>query len=108
MAFVKVDGSIASLFLQCQQNLTELRDILREIPQDAQDAREHQRCCDEIGRLGMWDLETGAQEGHLDHALRRSSMLRDGVLKLLQELVELSAQGTCNGPSNNFSLLTKE
>ena len=90
MAFVEVDGSIAWLFRNCQQSL---RELYHSLLRDAQDASEAQRCSDEIGRLDMWDTETGASEGHLDHALRLSSRLRDGVVELLQDLAQLSAEG---------------
>ena len=90
MAFVEFDGSIAWLFRNCRQSLRELHHSLLR---DAQDASEGQRCSDEIGRLDMWDTETGASEGHLDHALRLSSRLRDGVVELLQDLAQLSAEG---------------
>ena len=93
MAFVKLDGSIAGLFRDCQGTLDTLCDNLSELPEDAPDEPECQRCNDEAGRLRMWDAETGAKEGQLDYALRRSSRLRDGVLELLQDFRDLSAQG---------------
>ena len=93
MAFVEVDGSIARLIRNCQKTLRELHHSLLKLPEDAQDASEGQRCGDEIGRLDMWDTETGASEGHLDHALRLSSRLRDGVVELLHDLTQLSVEG---------------
>lgn len=93
MAFVEVDGSIAWLFRSCRRSLRELHHSLLKLPGDAQDAAEGQRCSDELGRLEMWDTDTGASEGHLDHALRLSSKLRDGVVELLQDLAQLSAEG---------------
>ena len=106
MAFVEVDGSIAWLFRNCRQSLRELYHSLLKLPQDAQDASEGQRCSDEIGRLDMWDTETGASEGHLDHALRLSSRLRDGVVELLQDLGQLSAEGMASKIARPDHLLT--
>jgi hypothetical protein len=56
-----------------------------------------------VGRLRLWDAETGAKEGHLDHALRKSSRLRDGVLELLHDLRDLSAQGKSFVPREKLS-----
>ena len=100
MAFVKLDGSIADLLRDCLETLDTLRDGLSELPEDAPDELECQRCNDEIGRLRLWDAETGARKGQLDYTLRRSSRLRNGVVELLRDLANLSAHGlyclSCN------------
>ena len=94
MTFVPVDGSIAKLFLKGSQALQHVCDSLRGRSLDDPISSECQRCGDELGRLEIWDIEIGARDGQLDHALRNSSMLRDRVLELLQDLVNLSDEGT--------------
>ena len=93
MAFAPAEGSIAVTFQVCKESLQKLHASLLRLSPDAHDAPESQRCADEIGRLGMWNIETGAIEGQLDYALRRSSRLYDGVLELLRDLAEMSAEG---------------
>ena len=98
MAFAPAEGSIAVTFQACKEHLQNLHASLLRLSSDAHDAPESQRCADEIGRLGMWNIETGATEGQLDYALRRSSRLRNGVLELLHDLAELSVEGEQHNP----------
>ncbi|KAL9612038.1 MAG: hypothetical protein Q9167_003364 [Letrouitia subvulpina] len=93
MSFVNVDGSIACTLQVCQQTLVKLYNHLEHSFQDADHSSELPRCSDTIGRLSMWDSETGAGFGRLDHGLRKSSMLREGTEELLQELATISDEG---------------
>ena len=94
MTFVTADGSIAKLFLKGSQALQLVRDSLTGRSLDDPISSESQRCSDEVGRLEIWDFEIGARDGQLDHALRKSSRLRDRVLELLQDLINLSDEST--------------
>ena len=94
MTFVPADGSIAKLFLDASKALQNVCDSLEGLSQHDPRSLESQGCSDEIGRLGIWDIEIGARDGQLDHALRNSSRLRDRVLELLQDLVKLSDEST--------------
>ena len=94
MTFVPADGSIAKLFLKGSQALRLVCNSLSGSSPDDPISSESQRCSDEVGRLEIWDFEIGARDGQLDHALRKSSMLRDRVLELLQDLVNLSDEST--------------
>ena len=93
MSFISVDGSISYTLRTCQQTLVKLYDHLKHLPQDAEDIAEAQRCGDAIDQLFMWDSETGAGQGQLDHGLQKASMLRDGMNELLQELTTISDEG---------------
>lgn len=94
MAFVAADGSIAKLFLEASKALQHVCDSLTGRSLHDPISSESQRCSDEVGRLEIWDIEIGARDGRLDHALRNSSRLRDSVLELLRDLVNLSDDST--------------
>lgn len=93
MSFVNVDGSIAYTLRVCQQTLVRLYDHLEHSLQDVDHISELPRCGDTVGRLSMWDSETGAGLGRLDHGLRKSSLLREGTEELLQELSTIGDEG---------------
>ena len=97
MSFVNVDGSIACALRNCLQSLVRLRSDLEKSLEHADYISESPRCSDAVGRLSMWDSETGAGLGRLDHGLRKSSRLRDGALDLLHELTNATDEGTCCG-----------
>ena len=94
MTFVPADGSIAKLFLEGSKALQHVYDSLTDHSLLDPISSESQRCRDEAGRLELWDIEIGARDGQLDHVLRNSSMLRDRVLELLRDLVNLSDEST--------------
>lgn len=94
MTFVPADGSIAKLFVEASKALQHVCDTLNDRSLHDPISAESQRCSDEVGRLEIWDIEIGARDGQLDHALRNSSRLRDRVLELLRELVSLSNECT--------------
>ena len=94
MTFVPAGGSIAKLYLEASKALQNVGDSLTGRSQHDPMSLESQGCSDEIGRLEIWDVEIGARDGQLDHALRNSSRLRDMVLELLQDLVKLSDEST--------------
>ena len=90
MTFVPADGSIANLCRDAFKSLQNIRDSLTARSIYDPTSSESQRCSDEVGRLEIWDIEIGARKGQLDHALRKSSMLRDRILELLRDLINLS------------------
>lgn len=94
MTFVPADGSIAKLFPEASKALQHVCDSLTGSSYHDPISSESQRCRDEVGRLEIWDIEIGARDGQLDHALRNSSRLRDTVLELLRDLVDLSSEST--------------
>lgn len=88
--FVPANRSIAKTFLEATKALQNVCDSLADRSPHDPISSESQRCSDEVGRLEIWDIEIGARDGQLDHALRNSSRLRDRVLELLRDLVNLS------------------
>ena len=94
MKFVPADESIAKSYLEASKALQHVCDSLTGRSLHDPISSESQRCSDEQGRLEIWDIEIGARDGQLDHALRNSSRLRDRVLELLRDLINLSDEST--------------
>jgi hypothetical protein len=93
MPFVSSTAPIASFFSQCYDTLKSLCTILEEFPDENPGKAETHLFNEELGRLNLWNDDVQADNGLLDHSLRKNAVLRSRVLELLTEFNNAAEKG---------------